>query len=261
MDPCPMTSTSGDRRSRIPMSSRTRRTMSAISRTVKPEYVPMGGAHVLAIQLQPSSRRRDRRLLYAAPSRREPREDHAQDQRHQRQPAEHRHQHRAANGQPAPEMHVVAEESGGAPLQTPRASGEPIGVRIDFGHVVRRADRHRAERPRVRVGDALVIHRDVEKSRRAERLARRLDFLQMAAERFLALVEAEDRLERRGLGRRFAACDRSSASYSRLRLVRSNAWCRIRRRRTSSSSRSSDSRSATSRAVHCSTIDASRPQS
>ena len=60
--------------------------------------------------------------LHAAPSGREPREHDAQDQRDQRQPAERRHQHRTAHRQPASQMHVVAEEPGGAPLQTPRAS-------------------------------------------------------------------------------------------------------------------------------------------
>ena len=120
--------------------------------------------------------------MHAAPSGREPREHHAQDQRDQRQPAERRHQHRTADGQPASQMHVVAEEPGGAPLQTARASREAIAVRFDFGHIVVGTDRDRAERPRVSVGHALVIHRHIEESRRAERLAGRLDFLQMAAE-------------------------------------------------------------------------------
>ena len=148
----------------------------------EPGMLPDGRRCVLAIQLQAGSHGGDRRLVHAAPSGREPREHHAQDQRDQRQPAERRHQHRAADGQPAPQMHVVAEEPGGAPLQTARASREAIAVRFDFGHVVVGTDRHRAERPRVSVGHALVIHRHVEESRRAERLAGRLDFLQMAAE-------------------------------------------------------------------------------
>ena len=50
------------------------------------------------------------------------------------------------------------------------------------------------------VGYALVIHRHVEESRRAERLAGRFDFLEMAAERLLPFVEAEDRLERGPFG-------------------------------------------------------------
>ena len=44
-------------------------------------------------------------------------------------------------------------------------------------------------------------------------------------------------------------------------MARSNAWWRIRRRRRASSRCSSDSSCATCRGVHCSTIDASRPQS
>ena len=156
--------------------------MSAISAHGEPGMLPDRRRCVLPIQLQAGSRGGDRRLLHAAPSGREPREHHAQHQRDQRQPAERRHQHRTADGQPAPEMHVVAEEPGGAPLQTPRASREAIAVRFDFGHVVVGTDRHGTERPRVSVGRALVIHRHVEESRRAERLAGGLDFLEMAAE-------------------------------------------------------------------------------
>ena len=49
-------------------------------------------------------------------------------------------------------MDVVAQESGGAPLQTARTSREAIGVRLDFGDVMLRTNRNRAQRPRVRVG-------------------------------------------------------------------------------------------------------------
>ena len=51
------------------------------------------------------------------------------------------------------------------------------------------------------VGHALVIHRHVEEPGGAERLAVRLDLLQVPAERFLPLVDAENRLERRRPGR------------------------------------------------------------
>ena len=77
-------------------------------------------------------------------------------------------------------MHVVAEKPGGAALQTPRACREAIAVRFDFSDVVIGTDGHRTERPRMSVGRALVIHGHVEESRRAERLAGGLDFLQMA---------------------------------------------------------------------------------
>src|SRR5262245_34346612 len=49
----------------------------------------------------------------------------------------------------------------------------------------------------MRIGRALVIHRDIEESGGAERLAGWFDFLEMAAERFLALVETEHRLKGR----------------------------------------------------------------
>src|SRR5438093_423115 len=94
-------------------------------------------------------------------------------------------------------MHVVAEESGGAPLQTARAPREFVGVRLDFGDVVLRPDRYGTQRPRMRVGCALVVHRHVEEPRGGEGFTRRLDLLQMAAEGFLTLVETEHGLERR----------------------------------------------------------------
>src|SRR5437762_9553885 len=96
-------------------------------------------------------------------------------------------------------MHVVAEKAGGAPLQAPRAAAEGIAVCFDFGDVVIGAERGGAERSRVRVGHSLVIHRDIVETGRAERFACRLDFLQMTAERLLALVEAEQRLKYRGV--------------------------------------------------------------
>src|SRR5438105_12972284 len=94
-------------------------------------------------------------------------------------------------------MDVVAEEPGSAPVLTPRALHQRIAASFEFGDVVVGTDRHRTERPRMSVRDPLVVHRDVEEAGGAERLAGRLDFLQMAAKRFLPLVEAENRLARR----------------------------------------------------------------
>src|SRR5262245_50714329 len=92
-------------------------------------------------------------------------------------------------------MHIVTKEAGGAPMQTPRPFGQTIALQLDFGDEMVGADCNRAERSGMRVGDALVIHRHIKKSRSAERLARRLDFFQVAAERFLPLVEAEHGLK------------------------------------------------------------------
>ena len=103
-------------------------------------------------------------------------------------------------------MHVVAEEAGGSPVQTARALHQAIAVRFDFGDVVVGTNRHRAERPRVSVRHALVIHRHVEEAGGAERLAGRLDLLQVAAKRFLPLVDAENRLERRRRRKAPAVC-------------------------------------------------------
>ena len=153
-----------------------------------------------AIQLQPRPCRRDRHLVHTAPARRQPREHDPQDERDEREPAECRHQHGAAERQPAAEVDVVAEEAGGAPLQPPRTARQPIAFRIDFRDEVIGTDRHRAEGPRMRVGDPLVIHRNVEEPGGAERLAGGVDLLQMAPERFLPLVDTEHGLERRWPG-------------------------------------------------------------
>ena len=158
-------------------------------------------------------------------------------------------------------MHVVAEEAGGAPLQAARASRETVGVLLDFRHVVIGTDRHGTERPRMRVGHALVVHRDVEEARRAERLAGRLDFFQMPAERFLPLVDAEDRLKRRRSGERSRRVAhqrvvQAMANRSLERLMQDPAPTHAVERVAAR-----DSSSATCLAVHCSTIEASRPRS
>ncbi len=66
------------------------------------------------------------------------------------------------------------------------------------------ADRDRAERHRMRVAEAAIVHGDAEETGRAVRLARRLDLLEMPAQRLFPLVDAMDRLEsqRRGGGER-----------------------------------------------------------
>ena len=99
-------------------------------------------------------------------------------------------------------MNVVSKEADRASVQTTRAFNQTIAIRLDFGHVVMRTDRNRAERPRMSVRDALVVHRHIEEAGGAERLARRFDLLQMATKGLLAFVDAEDCLEGRGCARR-----------------------------------------------------------
>ncbi len=159
-----------------------------------------GRPHLCAIELQSRAGRGRRLLPDAMPSGREPRKQHPQHKRHQREPSERRHQQRAPHRQPAAEMDVVAEKTGSAALQPARAGRKAAGFEIDFGDIVRRMDGHRAERPRVRVRDALVVHRDVEEPGRTERLAGRLHLFQVTPKRLLALVEAEDGLKRRRIG-------------------------------------------------------------
>jgi hypothetical protein len=53
----------------------------------------------------------------------------------------------------------------------------------------------------MRIGNALVIHRHVKETGGTERLAGGIDLFQMPTKRFFALVEAEDGLECRCLGR------------------------------------------------------------
>ena len=85
IDPWPTTSTSGDRRSRIPVSSSTRRTMSAHLPTVNPECFPSAAPRRSRSSSQAGLPDAERCLLHAAPPRREPREHDAQDQRDERQ--------------------------------------------------------------------------------------------------------------------------------------------------------------------------------
>src|SRR5204863_5876853 len=90
----------------------------------------------------------------------------------------------------------------GTPVEATRAFDETIAIRLDFGHVVIRTDRDRAERPGMSVRYAFVVHRHVEEAGSAERLARWFDLLQMATKGLLAFVDAEDCLEGRGCARR-----------------------------------------------------------
>ena len=48
----------------------------------------------------------------------------------------------------------------------------------------------------MRVGHRLVIHRHIEEAGSAQRLAGGFNLLEMAAKRFLTLVDAENRLKR-----------------------------------------------------------------
>src|SRR5678816_1726173 len=98
-------------------------------------------------------------------------------------------------------MHVVAEETCSPPMQTTCAFDEAISVSSYFGDVVVGTNRHRAERPRMRIGDALVIHRYVKETCGTKRLASGIALFQMPTKRFFALVEAEDGLECGCLGR------------------------------------------------------------
>src|SRR5262245_13398608 len=155
---------------------------------------------LLAVELKPRSRRDDRGPADVPPAGREPGKDDAKHQGHEREPADRRHQQGAGHGQPAAEVNVVAEEPGGAPVESPGALDEAVAVRFDLGDVVIGTNRDRAERPRVSVRHALVVHRDVEEAGGGERLAAGLDFFQVPSERLFTLVETEDRLEGRRPG-------------------------------------------------------------
>src|SRR5678816_621252 len=125
-------------------------------------------------------------------------------------------------------MHVVAEETCSPPMQTTCTFDEAISVGSNFGDVVVGTNRHRAERPRMRISNALVIHRHVKETCGAERLACGIDLFQMPTKRFFALVEAEDGLECGCLGRcmRCVLCQRVIQSVSNRpleRLVKNSA--------------------------------------
>jgi len=71
-------------------------------------------------------------------------------------------------------------------MQTACAFDEAIFVGSNFGDVVVGTNRHRAERPRMRISNALVIHRHVKETCGAERLACGIDLFQMPTKRFFA---------------------------------------------------------------------------
>ncbi len=62
-------------------------------------------------------------------------------------------------------------------------------------HVVLRSHNDRAERAEMRVSRTLILHCDAEESRHAERLDGGAEFLQPAAEGFLAIIHARNRLK------------------------------------------------------------------
>ena len=131
-------------------------------------------------------------------ARRPTRQQHAKDERHRGAEAERKAEDGAARERAAPELRLVRDESEPA---TPRPPAT-LTIVQPFGHhlldLVCGADRDRAERRRVRIADAAIVHRDTEEAGGAQRLARRLELLEMTAQRFLALVDAMHGLESNG---------------------------------------------------------------
>jgi hypothetical protein len=160
---------------------------------------PERGLHVVAaIEGEERSRRRGRDEA-AAPLAKEAREawkEHAQDERDRRQRAEPHREQRASQHRQAARRHHAAQQAD-HPARA-RAQERELAHRVgQLLHLVLGPDGHGAERPRVRVLRAAVVHRDAEEARRPERLARRLHLLEVAADRLHPLVEAEDGLESR----------------------------------------------------------------
>src|SRR5208283_5413670 len=76
-----------------------------------------------------------------------------------------------------------------------------VGLFIAVDHPlddpVPRTDHSRAKGYEMRIGDPAVVHRDREEARRAEGRRIRSQLLQVASDRLLAFVDAEDRLKPR----------------------------------------------------------------
>ena len=148
---------------------------------------------------------------------RQPREQHAGHQRDRSQHAQAGGQQRAAGDAAAADVHLVR----GRAQRAARLGAAPVRflqrVHDVLDHPVLRPDDDRAQGREVGVGGAAVIHRHAEEAGRAERLGVGRDLLQMAAERFLARVDAEHGLKsRRGDPARWrAAC--SGQRVERLR--------------------------------------------
>src|SRR5215475_12819182 len=96
-------------------------------------------------------------------------------------------------------MHVITKEPSGAAMQTPRTPCKAIRLQLRFFDIVLGTDRGRAERPRMRVCRALVIHGHIEETGRTQGFRCRLHFFQVAPDGFFTLVETEHGLECRWL--------------------------------------------------------------
>src|SRR5215831_17490653 len=92
-------------------------------------------------------------------------------------------------------MHVVAQKPCRATLQTSRASGQTITLKLRLCDIVVGTNGNRAERSRVSIRRALVIHGYIEETRCAQGFACRFDLFQMPAEGFFPFNRADHRLE------------------------------------------------------------------
>ena len=187
-----------------PMSRSTRSAMSVISSRVKPTW-PSSGPGVGSVRSSCSRVRRRRRT--SRPNRRaepggQPREQRPGDQRDRGQHADRGRQQRPDGERPAADVDLVRRRAQRPRGPAPAAGAPPASSSTTLlDDPVLRAHHDRAERDEVGVGRPPVVHGDGEEPGGAERLGVRGDLLEVPAERLLALVDAEHRLEpRRGRG-------------------------------------------------------------
>ena len=168
----------------------------------KADVPVLGSRHGFgAMQPQPGHRRGPREPAGdAAEAAGRPRKLDPRDQRNRRQHAQAGRQQRAAGHAEAAHVNLMRCRG----QQTPRRAASPIGVaqRVhDFlGHPMPRLNDDRTQRREMGVGDAPIVNRHAKEPGHAERLDVAADFLNVAAKRLLAGVDAKHRLKaRRGL--------------------------------------------------------------
>ena len=150
------------------------------------------------LELQAGQRRGpDKPAQRTTEPRRVPREEGARDQGYRSQHADHGCEQCAERQRPAAHVEPERSHAQGAPRLLAKLVGLFIAVDHPLGDPVPRTDHSRAKGYEMRIGHPAVVHRDREKASRAERRRIRSQFLDVASDRLLALVEAEDRLKPR----------------------------------------------------------------
>ena len=171
------------------------------------------------LELQAGQRRGpDKPAQRTIEPRRVPREEGARDQGYRSQHADHGCEQCSQGQRPAAHVEPERRHAQGAPRLLAKLVGLFIAVDHPLDDPVPRTDHARAKGYEMRIGRPAIVHRDREEACRAERRRVRSQFLDVAAHRLFALVEAEDRLKPRLAWSRGRVTDMESHSVRGLRV-------------------------------------------